>query len=170
MTITFTVLGDPAPQGSKTAVMRAGKPAMIEGGSATGRLNHSNWRTAVAWSARKAAPPKPMDGPLALEVVFRIAMPASRQRKRTEGYGPHAVSPDLDKLIRSTGDGLKVGGMIVDDARIAAIRATAIEVVGWTGAVITIGPWGTSGDCEFDCLVMCNGQCVGAPAPWERGA
>ncbi len=34
------------------------------------------------------------------------------------------VKPDLDKLIRSTCDGLKTGGLFTDDALIVEIRAS----------------------------------------------
>lgn len=36
------------------------------------------------------------------------------------------------------GDSLKAGGLITDDARIVAIIATKLEVVGWTGATIEL--------------------------------
>jgi Holliday junction resolvase RusA-like endonuclease len=47
--------------------------------------------------------------------------------------------PDLDKLIRTVGDALKVGGLIADDARICRLTADKRDVVGWTGATIAIG-------------------------------
>ena len=139
--ITFTVLGVPAPQGSKTAVMRAGKPSVIEGGSSTGRKKHAAWREAVASQARAAAPTEPLDGPLKLIVAFRMPMPQSRPaRVRRLGHLWHSVKPDLDKLLRSTLDGITDGGVIVDDSRVCGIQATAIEVTSWTGALVQIIP------------------------------
>lgn len=137
--ITFAVLGVPAPQGSKTPVMRGGKPALIEGGSSAGRSKHKAWREAVAWQARAAAPDKPLDGPLKLVVAFRMPMPASRPAAdRKRGHLWHSVKPDIDKLIRSTLDGIADGGVIVGDSRIAGVQASAIEVDSWTGAVIQV--------------------------------
>lgn len=137
--ITIVVLGVPAPQGSKTAIMRGNRPAVIEGGSATGRRKHAAWRQAVAWQARAVAPERPLDGPLNLTVTFRLPMPASRPAAvRRAGVGWHAVKPDIDKLLRSTLDGITDGGVIVDDSRICAIHANAIEVDDWTGALIQV--------------------------------
>lgn len=141
--ITFVVLGTPAPQGSKS---RMPNGAILEGKSAGERARHRDWRSAVAAAAADAAAVAaadghtvPLDGPLALEVRFRFAMPASRSKAlREAGLGWKPTAPDLDKLIRSTGDALKVGGLIVDDARIVEIRARKTEVAGWTGADVRV--------------------------------
>lgn len=139
------VLGVPAPQGSKSAVVRAGKAVLIEGSSTTGRVKHAAWRTAVAWTASNGS--EPLDGPLSIDVTFRLPMPKSRPAAiRRAGIGPHACKPDLDKLLRSTFDGLKDAGLIVDDSRICAVSALAIETTGWTGADIEINPFNPLGD------------------------
>lgn len=139
MTVTLAVLGVPAPQGSKT---RMPNGALLEAGSATGRAKHKAWREAVAWQARSCAAGKPpLDGALYVVASFRFPMPASRLKStRDAGACWHSVKPDLDKVIRCTLDGLKDGGLIADDSRVASIAATAIEVTGWTGAVIQIHP------------------------------
>ena len=132
----FEVLGVPAPQGSKT---RMPNGAMIEGSSKTGRAKQKAWRTAVAQTARDLAPDEPYDMPMQLEVAFRMPMPASRPAAaRRAGVWPHSVKPDIDKLLRSTLDGLTDGGLIRDDARIVAVDASAFEYVGWTGAEIVL--------------------------------
>ena len=137
--ITFTVLGVPAPQGSHTAVNRGDRAIVIEGGSKVGREKHKAWREAVAWAAREHAPSEPLDGALKVAVAFRMPMPASRPAaSRQMGYGWHSVKPDLDKLVRSTLDGIADGGVIVGDSRVAGIQASALEVVGWTGALIQV--------------------------------
>lgn len=137
MTVTLAVLGVPAPQGSKT---RMPNGAVIEGSSPAGRAKHQAWREAVAWQARNCASGKPpLDGALYVVASFRFPMPASRPKStRDAGACWHAVKPDLDKVIRCTLDGLKDGGLIADDSRVASITATAIEVTSWTGAVIQI--------------------------------
>jgi len=135
----FEVLGVPAPQGSKT-VMPGG--IMVDGTSTTGRAKHKAWRSAVADVARCAAGDEPYDGALQVSISFRLPMPASRPAKvRTVGIWPKSTKPDIDKLIRSTLDGLTDGGLIVDDARIFALDVEKYEVIGWTGAEIVVRRW-----------------------------
>lgn len=139
-TISFDVVGTPAPQGSKT---RMPNGAMVEGRSTAQRQGHAHWRSAVAQAARAAMAAQgltgPLGGPLTLYVNFRFTMPKSRKKAAREaGIDLKTSAPDLDKLIRSTGDALKEGGMIVDDALFANISAVKYEVTGWTGAQITV--------------------------------
>lgn len=137
--ITFAILGVPAPQGSKTAVRRGDRAHVIEGGSTVGRQKHRAWREAVAWQSRRVAPKTPIDGPVKVAISFRMPMPASRPaHARHGGYQWHSVKPDLDKLIRSTLDGIADGGVIVGDSRVAGIQAVALEVTSWTGAIVQI--------------------------------
>lgn len=132
MTGEFEVIGLPAPQGSKRHV---GGGRMVEMSKKVGP-----WRDAVAHAARDVmAGADPLDGPLVLLVDFRMPMPASRRKAdRERGWKWADRQPDLDKLVRSTLDGLTAGGMIVDDARVVSIDARMREVVGWTGAVIEV--------------------------------
>ncbi len=143
--VSFEVLGDPAPQGSKT---RMPNGAMLEGATTAQRQKHQSWRTAVADAARNTAErddvDAPLTGPLTLSVTFYFAMPKSRPKKvRDTGSAYKTSAPDLDKLIRSVGDALKIGGLIADDALIAAVHAYKFEVIGWTGAVIQINQLAT---------------------------
>lgn len=134
--ISFQIVGDPAPQGSKTAIVTGGKIKLIEGRNSTGRLRHKTWRDTVANAARDNAPADgPLDGPLGLEITFRMRRPASRPKNH---HGWHATTPDLDKLLRAVGDALVTGGLIRDDSRIAVTVAYAIEVTDWTGAEINV--------------------------------
>jgi len=142
---TLTVYGDPTAQGSKTLVPGRGRAAdrrfMVEGGNAAARARRVAWRTAVAEAAAEARDTlgDPLDGCLTIAIVFRHPMPASRsKRARDRGIAGKYTAPDIDKLSRSTLDGLKAGGLIVDDARATDLRAVKLEVVGWTGATITI--------------------------------
>lgn len=143
LTGEFEVLGVPAPQGSKT---RMPNGAMLEGGSATGRRKQKAWRHAVSAVARDLAGERPYDGALQLVVEFRMPMPRSRPAAaRRAGTWPHIVKPDIDKLLRSTLDGLTDGGLIADDARVCAVAMTAVEVDGWTGAVVELRRFEQSG-------------------------
>jgi crossover junction endodeoxyribonuclease RusA len=115
----FQVLGTPAPQGSKKIVGRPGQ---------RGRLVESSkqvepWRAAVAWEARSAIGNlPPLDEPLELVLHFHLRPPASASKKQL-AYGPMR-KPDIDKLVRSTMDGLTDGGLWADDARVVKLVAT----------------------------------------------
>ena len=125
--LTVVVNGRPAPQGSK-------KYAGHRRNAASGRVSAvlveqskrvKPWRalvTAAAVEACTIARTAPLDGPLAAELVFTVLKPASApKRRRTWPITRH--SGDLDKLQRSTFDGLADAQAVVDDARI--IRVTA---------------------------------------------
>ena len=136
MSVDLRILGVPAPQGSKTA-LPGGR--LIEGGSATGRARHRAWRTAVAEAAAHAMTgrDRPLDGPLQLVADFRMPRPASARKGESWAWR----KPDIDKLLRSTLDGLTDGGLIVDDARIvyvSASKALADLSDPWTGAIIRL--------------------------------
>ena len=140
--VRFYVLGVPAPQGSKTAVVRGNKAILLDGASAAARSKHAHWRQAVAEAAREAINgAAPIATPVAVTVIFRFPMPASRTKKdRALGWLWKPTTPDLDKVLRSTFDGLTDGGIITDDRIIVSVVATKIEVEGWTGASIEIKP------------------------------
>lgn len=119
----FRVLGTPAPQGSKSAVVRGGHARLIEGSSTVGREKHRAWREAVAWAAREETLRDgglPDDVPVEVTVAFYLAKPKSRPKR--------AVwcdrKPDLDKLIRSTLDGLSDGGLVRHDSRVVQVTAS----------------------------------------------
>lgn len=156
--VRFDVVGNPAPQGDKSAVLmhdKTGKPyaGLVEGKTGDARKRHGNWRSAVAEAARNHAPATPLDGPLVLRVLFRFSMPASRSKAdHAAGWCPKVSAPDADKLIRAVGDSLKDGGLIADDARFVATLAGKIEVVGWTGAKIIVTQLGTPGTDDADPL------------------
>lgn len=143
MKISFEIIGDPKPQGSKTA-FRVGKHARVK---EVNSLDHATWRNQVAQVARDLAEhddvPAPLDGVLTLNVTFRFAMPKSRPKRirdmvAASGYAPKTTAPDTSKLVRALEDGLQAGGLITDDARIAYLTAAKVETTGWTGADVTI--------------------------------
>jgi Holliday junction resolvase RusA-like endonuclease len=89
----------------------------------------------------------PWNGPVAVYVTFRFAMPASRLRAiRERGWAWKTSKPDLDKLLRSTCDSLVTAGLLTDDSRIVRAVAEKVEIDGsWTGAEIMVttdvGQW-----------------------------
>ena len=134
--IRFEVIGIPAPQGSKTAMMLGGKARVIDGSSTTGRAKHRAWRQDVHEVAAQVAqdcPEAPLDEPLLVRITFRFPLTADRHRTR------HTVKPDVDKAIRATFDALTTAGLIRDDSIIYAIQATKTYARGTpSGATIEI--------------------------------
>lgn len=129
MTVTFDVIGDPRPQGSKRHV---GNGVMIE--SAGEQLR--TWRALVADAARANLPERPLEGPIGCRLVFHLPRPKSRRRSVWS-----QTRPDVDKLARGVLDALTAAGAIDDDARIAKLSAEkryALEQH-WTGC--SIGLW-----------------------------
>ena len=129
----FDVIGHPAHQGSKRHV---GGGRMVEMSKKVGP-----WRDSVAHAAMAAMGAGPgLTGPVELLVTFQVPMPASRRAvDRHRGWRWADRRPDLDKLLRSTLDGLTASGIIEDDARVVAIHAHMIEVAhGWTGAKVRL--------------------------------
>jgi len=110
--IEFTVIGDPASQGSKRHV---GGGRMIE---SCKRLRP--WRDAVAWAALEAMGGKPllMDGPLVAEIVFTLAKPKSAPKRRQSWPDK---KPDIDKILRAVLDAMTTAGVYTDDARIVSL-------------------------------------------------
>lgn len=116
--IVFTVIGLPAPQGSKT---RMPNGAMIEAASQTGRDNLRSWRDSVTTACRGCPqrPAVPLDEPVRVTIEFLF--PASKSKPYRHH---HAQKPDLDKLVRATLDAVRLGGLIVDDALVSNLSTT----------------------------------------------
>lgn len=137
MTYTLRVNGIPAPQGSKKHI---GRGRLIEVSKKV-----APWRAAVAATAADAGINELHLDQAALVGVF-FFMPRPKSHRGARGLRPSApvaplVPPDLDKLIRSTLDGLVQGGVLADDARITHLLsskqyADAVE----PGALIYIHP------------------------------
>jgi Holliday junction resolvase RusA-like endonuclease len=119
--MNIDIVGLPAPQGSKSGYYNktTGRVVMVEGKSKTGRAAVASWRDAVTDACRRQLeqfPASPMTGPLAVTMLFRFPP------TKTDPYRFwHAVKPDLDKLVRSTFDALKLGGAIADDSMISKL-------------------------------------------------
>lgn len=119
--LTFTVTGLPAPQGSKRHI---GKGIMVESSK-----NVKPWRQDVKFTAL-ATKPDSWDTapPMALSVVFRFQRPKSHYGKN--GLRPsaplHATSAqlgDIEKLVRSTNDAM-TGVLFDDDRQVVSVNAT----------------------------------------------
>ena len=111
---SFRVDGTPAPQGSKKAFNRGGRCVLVESSKKV-----KPWREAVAKAAKKNVP-EPLKGEVHLTVEF--ALP------RTKAMGdkpapPMIQRPDVDKLLRSTFDGLS-GAAYEDDSQVTRVTAS----------------------------------------------
>lgn len=107
--ITVTILGEPAPQGSKIVSQF--------GGMKESNVRTEGWRAAIARVCKQHLPKKwePLDGPIVVDFWFFFTPPL----KAKPGDMPTTrATNDWDKLGRALGDGLTDGGVIVDDARI----------------------------------------------------
>lgn len=128
MTWTIDILGVPAPQGSKTAVVRGDRAVLIEGASKVGRAAHKAWRQTVAADTLEAVGkfgPCP-DGPLSVSIWFVMPKPKSRPNRARWCDR----KPDLDKLVRATLDGLADGGLLAHgDSRVASLQVSKVYVV-----------------------------------------
>ncbi|MGW6416349.1 RusA family crossover junction endodeoxyribonuclease [Streptomyces sp. NPDC055055] len=113
------VRGLPAPQGSKRHV---GKGRMVESSAAVKPWRDSVTTYSVQARSRRRGFLK-LTGPLRADMVFCFDRPKGHMGSgRNAGLvRPSApprpdVTPDLDKLIRSTSDALKTAGVYADDA------------------------------------------------------
>jgi Holliday junction resolvase RusA-like endonuclease len=111
---TITVIGTPAPQGSKRHV---GRGVMIESCKQV-----KPWREAVKWAVIEAGSPK-IYGPISLRIVFTLPKPKSAPKRR-KTYPDR--KPDIDKLVRSTLDAITEVGLIEDDARVTHLIALKV--------------------------------------------
>jgi Holliday junction resolvase RusA-like endonuclease len=145
--LSITVYGGPAPQGSKRYLGSPnGKGRLVEMSKRV-----APWRSAVVNAARQAIEVgghddtwQPLDGPLAVRMIFTLRKPASAPKRRRTWPDR---TPDLSKLARSTEDALTDAGAIADDARIVEYLRLAkvypgedVDALDVPGARIWIGP------------------------------
>jgi Holliday junction resolvase RusA-like endonuclease len=135
--IEFFVAGTPAPGGSKRAFVVAGKARLTDmGGERT-----KNWRSSVAQAAAGLGREELLDGPLAVELHFRIPRPAGHYGKRglLPSARPHpTIKPDALKLARSTEDAL-TGVLWRDDVQ--TVRLTVTKTYGEpAGCLVRVTP------------------------------
>lgn len=121
----ITVYGVPAPQGSKRHV---GRGIMVESSKKV-----VPWREAVksaCWQVESATTPFPRPTAVMVSVAFYLERPrghfgSGRNALTLKDSAPArpAGTPDLDKLPRSTLDGLTEAGIWGDDSQVALISA-----------------------------------------------
>lgn len=132
--LTIDVTGDPVPQGSMFAIMRAGRPVVIaDNSSALGR-----WRRDITSAAKARATLAgwlTTDGPVTVAVTFWLERPAAAKKR----HRPH-VRPDLDKLVRAVLDALTEAQIWTDDARVVRIAADKHYATTTTGVRIIVTP------------------------------
>lgn len=141
---TFTVNGNPAPQGSKRVGRNraTGRAVLIESSTAV-----KPWRKAIAdaWHAHGYAA---VTGPVRVEAVYYLPRPkghygTGRNAGTLRPSAPRwpAVKPDVDKLDRACLDALTQAGAIDDDARVVALAVLKRYADDHpVGARITIAP------------------------------
>lgn len=125
---TFFVPGEPAPQGSKTYV---GHRRLIESSKKV-----AAWRAAVKLVAGNQH--KHFDGPVTVEIEFVMHRPQSHGKTRQK---PMIEHPDVDKLIRSTLDGMTESKIFPNDSHVVTVKGhkrRARSFTEPTGAFITI--------------------------------
>jgi Holliday junction resolvase RusA-like endonuclease len=142
-TITFEVLGIPAPQGSKSVFVnpKTGKPILADANP----KKLKEWRTVVAEAAQVAIADSvqhtTLTEPVTVRMIFRFPAVKSDPDRVV-----HIVKPDVDKLIRSTLDALVHGGLLADDSQVFSVQATKAYCrdtdQGAPGATIVIHPYG----------------------------
>lgn len=147
LTYTFRVFGLPKPQGSKKAITHktTGRAIVME--SAGPALK--TWREDVKQAALAACTGPQLDGPVLLSVVFYLPRPKGHYRTGKHAHllrdaaprWPHSM-PDLDKLLRSTGDAITAAAVWSDDARIVQLVASKAyaDRLNPPGAAIRIEP------------------------------
>jgi crossover junction endodeoxyribonuclease RusA len=136
-TVSFFVHGTPAPQGSKRGFVNksTGKVAMVESSKRV-----KPWKEAVksaaltarGWSDDLDLTP-PMTGPVSVTLTFILPRPkghfgSGRNALNLTPSAPSfpATTPDLDKLVRSTLDGLTESNLFVDDKQVVGLEAAKI--------------------------------------------
>ncbi len=123
MRVVLRVMGTPAPQGSKRHL---GRGVMVESSKAVGP-----WREAVVAEAKRGGDAGLMlAAPVRVRVHFMLRRPKGHYRT---GRNAHLLrdsaprhpggKPDLDKLLRSTLDGLVQAGVLADDSIVVEVAA-----------------------------------------------
>lgn len=126
------VLGEPAPQGSKNVY----RGHVVDASKKT-----KPWREAVVGEVLRQGEGLNLHGPLVVRIDFRFRRPKAHYLKT--GLRPGAPTyvmrtPDLDKLCRSTLDGLVQAGVMLDDKQVVILHAQKTYTEDAQGARIVI--------------------------------
>ena len=140
--ITIRVYGLPAAQGSKVSL---GRGRMVESSKKV-----KPWRADVMAAVRDVHDGPLIEGACSVSIVFLFPRPKGHFGKR--GLLPSApkhltshAAGDLDKLLRSSIDGLSAGAggsLLRDDSQVVNLAASKRYTVGneQPGALITVMP------------------------------
>ena len=149
--IDLVVLGTPAPQGSKRHV---GRGIMVEASKKV-----TPWREAVVTECqRHGLTGRMLDIGLDVFLCFYFPRPAGHFRANGEVKGSAPLFPikrsvgDIDKLARSTLDGLVQASVIADDSLVANLTARKryATLAHPRGARIRLTPIGETTHGPFD--------------------
>ena len=122
--IEFTVRGIPAAQGSKRAIVNryTHRAQLVEDSKRT-----KPWRADVRAAAEDAAPARLLEGPISIDVEFRLPRPrghygTGRNAGTLRALAPERPTgkPDIDKLARAILDAL-TGTIWRDDAQVVTL-------------------------------------------------
>lgn len=145
MTLTITVTGTPAPQGSKKGFVHpsTGRAVVVE----QQNQRVKTWRGDVKDAAQQALDGRlPTLGALEVVITFRLPRPkghygTGRNAGVLKPTAPTYVDrmPDLDKLERATLDALTTAGVWRDDGQVVRLMTEKVYAdPGLPGADITI--------------------------------
>lgn len=90
------------------------------------------------------APEKPLEGPLGLEFIAGMPIPASTSKRDREamlrGDIAHTKKPDLDNMAKQLKDAMTRAGFWHDDRQVVSLRCTKryAAVPGWEVAVYSL--------------------------------
>lgn len=170
--VTLRVAGIPAPQGNKSAWViwprGAGKcptcnrpmgspRAIVSEGKkgSTGQKALKAWRDAIVAEAQRAGLHETLEGPVRVQIVFALPRPKSYPAWRWL----HWVRPDLDKLSRSTLDGLTTAKVYKDDAQVVELAVRKVYALDRpTGATIKIEPLAAVEESRGHAWVLAGGR------------
>lgn len=128
--ISFFVPGIPVPKGSRRHFVVKGTVRSVDANAKT-----RPWEMDIAWMAREQMSGKePMQGALKVSVWFHMPRLKSTPKKATW----HVKKPDVDKLERALLDGLKHGGVYVDDSQVVMVNKWKSYANNGPGASVTI--------------------------------
>lgn len=140
--VVFRVPGTPRPQPRHRAYARRMGDRHVARVYDPGTA--SAWKRAVALAARPHRPPRPIDDPIVVDVLFLFPRPRRLQRRKDpDGRIPHVSRPDRDNLDKAVLDALQDDGWFSDDSIVCAgtiEKCYAAKEEG-PGAWVRISPW-----------------------------
>lgn len=118
--LTFTVDGTPAPQGSKKAYNRGGRTILVESSKKLPAWRAKITATSHAAMHRTNTTPARRGEPVTINLTFRMPRPKAWGKNR---HDPMTQRPDVDKLARAVLDAL-TGPIMQEDSQVTHLTAT----------------------------------------------